>query len=167
MFFEPVGYFASRGTQGYLIELFGRVPRELLSRWPLCVANRQLAIDLGKVASQEDSVASYAVFYRDTFLGDGRPLGIEFEECVGGAIQSESFVLDIGAIVAREVPEPGPALGVESSSEEPAAFRVMDEQSDFLEFRDLFFEFGGGDRFGLGVLVGKAVFLQRALIARG
>ena len=43
----------------------------------------------------------------------------------------------------------------------------MDEQSDFLKFRDLFFEFGGGDRFGLGVLVGKTVFLQRALVARG
>ena len=132
MFFEPVGYFASRGTQGELIEFFARVPTELFLAELLLggfqcmvfvwigpsgfVANRQLAIDLGKVATQEDSVASHAVFYRDTFLGDRRPLGIELEECVGGAIQSESFVLDIGAIVAREVPEPGPAFGLESSS---------------------------------------------------
>ena len=122
MCFEPVGYFASRGAQGELIEFFARVPTELLwaDVWIGAsgfVARRlQLAIDLGEVASQEDSVASHAVFDRDAFLGDRRPLGIEFEECFSGAIQSESFVWDIGAIVAREVPEPGPAFGLEPSS---------------------------------------------------
>ena len=97
-----------------------RVPSELLWRWfqgivfvwigasGSVVRRRQLAIDLGEVASQEDSVASHAVFNRDTFMGDRRPLGIELEECFRGEIQSDSFVWDLGAILARDVPKSGP-----------------------------------------------------------